>query len=60
MRATILVTATPYTATSDADGGFTITNVKPGAYNLMVYAGNAPIVRAIEVKGGRTDLGVIQ
>jgi plastocyanin len=60
MRASILVTATPYTATSGADGSFTMANVKPGRYNLTVYAGVAPVVRAIEVKSGRTDLGVIQ
>jgi plastocyanin len=60
MRASILVTATPYTANSGADGSFTMTNVKPGRYNLTVYAGAAPVVRAVEVKSGRTDLGVIQ
>ena len=60
MRATILVTATPYTATTDADGGFTIANVPPGQYTLTAYGGAAPIVRSIEVKDGRTDLGVIQ
>ena len=60
MRASILVTATPYTATSGADGSFTMANVKPGRYNLTVYAGAAPVVRPVEVKNGRTDLGVIQ
>jgi plastocyanin len=60
MRASILVTATPYTATTSADGGFTIRSVKPGKYNLTVYAGASPVTRSIEVKSGRTDLGVIQ
>jgi plastocyanin len=60
MRASILVTATPYTATTGADGGFAIQNVKPGPYNLTVYAGAAPVIRSIEVKSGRTDLGMIQ
>ncbi len=60
MRASILVTATPYTATSAEDGSFTMTNVRPGRYNLTVYAGAAPVVRSVEVKSGRTDLGVIQ
>jgi plastocyanin len=60
MRASILVTATPYTATTGADGGFAIQNVKPGAYDLTVYAGDAPVTRPIEVKGGKTDLGLIQ
>ena len=60
MRASILVTATPYTATTGADGGFSIGDVKPGPYNLAVYAGAAPVIRSIEVKTGKTDLGLIQ
>jgi len=60
MRASILVTATPYTATTGEDGSFTMADVKPGRYNLTVYAGASPIVRSVEVKSGRTDLGVIQ
>jgi len=60
MRASILVTATPYTATTAADGGFEIKSVKPGNYNLTVFAGASPVTRSIEVKSGRTDLGVIQ
>jgi plastocyanin len=60
MRASILVTASPYTATTAEDGTFSIANVLPGKYNLTVYAGPAPVVRPIEVKNSRTDLGVIQ
>jgi len=60
MRASILVTATPYTATTGEDGSFTMTNVRPGRYNLTVYAGASPVVRSVEVKSTRTDLGVIQ
>ncbi len=60
MRASILVTATPYTATTGEDGSFSITNVIPGRYNLTVYAGAAPVVRSVEVKNEATDLGMIQ
>jgi Carboxypeptidase regulatory-like domain len=60
MRASILVTSTPYTATTGTDGGFVIQNVKPGPYDLTVYAGAEPVIRTIEVKTGKTDLGVIQ
>ena len=60
MKASILVTATPYTATTGADGSFIMTNVKPGQYNLTVYAEGAPVVRSVEVKTGKTDLGTIQ
>jgi plastocyanin len=60
MRASILVTASPYTATTAEDGSFSIPDVRPGLYNLTVYAGPTPAVRPIEVKSGRTDLGVIE
>lgn len=60
MRASILVTASPYTATTAEDGSFTISNVRPGPYNLTIYAGPTPVVRPIEVKNAGTDLGVIQ
>ena len=60
MRASILVTASPYTATTAADGSFTMSNVQPGRYNLTIYAGPAPVVRAVEVKSPGTDFGTIQ
>jgi plastocyanin len=60
MRASILVTATPYTATTGEDGGFAISGVKPGKYTLTVYAGHAPVARSVEVNATRPDLGVIQ
>jgi len=60
MHASILVTASPYAASTGEDGGFLMSRVRPGKYNLTIYTGNAPIVRPVEVKSGRTDLGVIQ
>ena len=60
MRADILVMGTPYTATTGGDGSFTISNVVPGAYKLTVYASSGPVVRAVEVKSGKTDLGTVQ
>ena len=60
MRASILVTASPYTTTTAADGSFSIPDVKPGRYNLAVYAGAAPVVRPVEVKDGKTELGMVQ
>ena len=59
MRADILITSTPYTTTTNADGSFTIANVRPGAYKLTVLGGD-PVERTVEVKSGRTDLGLIQ
>ncbi len=60
MRASILITASPYTASTAEDGSFSVSDVRPGKYNLTIYAGAAPVVRSIEVKSGRTDLGLIQ
>jgi plastocyanin len=60
MRASILVTASPYAASTAEDGSFSIGNVQPGQYNLTIYAGAAPVVRLVEVKSGPTDLGVVQ
>jgi plastocyanin len=60
MRADILVTASPYTAKSGDSGVFNIADVPPGAYTLTVYGAAGPVVRAVEIKAGRTDLGAIQ
>ncbi len=60
MRASILVTASPYAATTAEDGSFTFSNVRPGQYNLTVYAGPTPVVRSVEVKSALTDLGEIR
>lgn len=60
MRASILVTQSPYSATTAEDGSFSMNNVRPGQYNLTVYAGPTPVVRSIEVKSARTDVGLIQ
>jgi hypothetical protein len=60
MRASILVTASPYTATTAEDGSVSMNNVRPGRYNLTIYTGAAPVVRPIEVKDGTTDLGLMQ
>ena len=60
MHASILVTASPYTASTSEDGSFSMSDVRPGKYNLTIYAGAPPVVRPIEVKAGHADQGVIQ
>jgi plastocyanin len=59
MRASILVTQSPYSATTAEDGSFTMNDVRPGHYTLTIYAGSTPVVRSIEVKSARTDVGLI-
>ena len=60
MRASIMVTASPYATTTAEDGSFSLSHVRPGKYNLTVYAGKAPTVRGIEVQSGEIDLGMIR
>ena len=60
MRASILVTPSPYATSTAEDGSFSMSRVRPGKYNLTIYTGNAPIVRPVEVRGETTDLGLIQ
>jgi plastocyanin len=58
MRATILITETPYTTRADGNGRFTIHDVQLGAYTLTVYAEGNPIVRKVQVKGGATEIEI--
>lgn len=37
MRSTILVLETPYFATTEPDGRFTMTDVEPGKYTLVIW-----------------------
>jgi hypothetical protein len=56
MRATILVTSTPYATVAGADGRFTLTDVLPGAYDLTMYAGGRQVTRRVDVSRAQTDL----
>jgi plastocyanin len=56
MRADILISPTPYTAKTDAGGGFAIDNVPAGIYTVTLYAGGAPTTKSVEVKSGKTEL----
>lgn len=60
MRASILITATPYSATTGPDGSFSIADVPPGQYTLTAYGPPDPLVRSVEVKPGKTELGEIR
>jgi plastocyanin len=60
MRADILVSSSPYTARTAADGAFAITDIPPGKYTLTLYAGPAPVARSVDLKSGLNDLGAIQ
>jgi rhamnogalacturonan endolyase len=49
---------------ADADGKFTLPNVRPGTYTLYAWQTQGPITQSfakdgVEVKGGTLDLGII-
>lgn len=55
MHATIYVADNPYHAVTGADGAFTITDVPPGNYKLVVYQRHTgPVETAVTVKSKET------
>lgn len=66
MSAVIVVLKSPYFATSAKNGGFEISNVRPGSYRTHIFHERATeetlaaLTRAIEVGDGPLDLGAIQ
>lgn len=58
MRATIVVTATPYAGLADDRGTVTFPDVPPGSYTLRVFAAGTDLERVVEIAGPRTEVGV--
>jgi plastocyanin len=58
MAASIFAASTPYTAVAGGDGRFTFTEVPPGAWTITVYTGGRRLQKAVEVKGGVTEVTV--
>ncbi len=58
MRAIIFVTATPFAAIADSDGGFTLPNVAPGLYKVTVSASGHQAERMVEIIGEQTTLSL--
>lgn len=56
MRATILVTATPYARIADESGRFSFADVAPGAYTLIGFSGENELRRRVEIAGNRIEL----
>ena len=59
MRATILVTATPYAAIADENGSFTFADVVPGRYKLIGFSGQNEVGQFVEISGDNVELKVI-
>ena len=58
MQATIIATETPLATVAGDDGRFTIANVKPGKYKLVVTFEGRSLEQAVEVSGATTDVRV--
>ncbi len=56
MSAVIFAAATPFTALVETDGTFIVRDVPPGSYTATLHGSEAPVVRPVEVGGGRTEL----
>jgi hypothetical protein len=56
MFADIVVTTTPYVATTDRDGKFVVSDVPPGVYDLIVRYGDNVIRRLVEINGSVSEL----
>jgi plastocyanin len=56
MKATVVVTPSPHTAVADASGAFTLTEVPPGTYRMMVMSDAGDQEKTVEVKVPRTDI----
>jgi plastocyanin len=58
MRASILVTASPYTALSGASGEFSFQDVQPGSYRVIGFVDGKRVAKHVMVAAPRTDLSV--
>jgi plastocyanin len=56
MFADIVVTTTPYVATTDRDGKLVVSDVPLGAYDLIVRYGDKVIRRPVEIDGSVSEL----
>jgi hypothetical protein len=58
MRATILITETPYATQADQAGKFRFENVVPGSYKLKGFVGEEPVEKIVQIAGSRAELGL--
>ena len=60
MAATVRVTSSPFIAIADRDGGFAVSGVPYGVYDVEVRRGGERLSRVVAIDGPRTDLGDLQ
>lgn len=55
MEATLIISNGPLTVIAGDDGGFSFSNVTPGAYKVSVTSAGQTVEQALDVKGPRTS-----
>jgi plastocyanin len=58
MAASLFAASTPYVTLSDGDGGFSFSDVPPGAWTLTVYSAGRKLQRDVEVTTGATQVTI--
>jgi len=58
MQATLIATTGAIATIADDNGGFTLSNVKPGAYKLSLNYEGRTVEQPLEVKDARTEVRV--
>ena len=58
MRATILVSSSPYATIADGTGRFTFDDVVPGTYTLVAFAEGTRKEKTVQISGERAEIAV--
>jgi plastocyanin len=58
MGASIFAASTPFAAVAESDGSFEFSDVPPGGWTVLVYAGGKQLRREVDVKGPVTEITV--
>jgi hypothetical protein len=58
MRASILVSPTPYATIADGEGRFAFENVVPGPYTLVGFVDGQRRERPVRISGSRMEIGI--
>ena len=58
MRATILVSSSPYATIADGTGRFTFDDVVPGTYTLVGFADGKRREKTVQISGKRADIAL--
>jgi len=58
MAASLFAASTPYVVLAESDGGFSFSDVPPGAWTITIYSAGQKLQRDVDVTGGTTRVTV--